>query len=464
MAKLSTVVKDFFRTRRYYVYGLATIIALGLPFITIGGNHIFLLSFDKMQLQLVGMAFDMQEFYLMPFLLMLMFFGIFFTTALGGRVWCGWACPQTVFRVIYRDLIETKLLGLRRRIENKQAEPDMSKGENKRKKVLAVLLWSLLALVAGADFVWFFVPPEDFFRYLADPAEHTVMITTVLIVAGFLIYDVIWMQENFCFYVCPYVRIQSVLYDNDTIMPIYDAKGRGGVVYDDNHNQVSANPAKEGTGECIGCNKCVTVCPTHIDIRKGLQMECINCLECVDACTEIMGNLGKETLVHWSSPNEIENHEKTKWIRTRTIMYGILLTIVTVALFMMGAKKEHMLLNINRTSELYKVDNAGVVSNDYTFLFQNTDHNAHTYYFEVDNPDIAIERPTEPFKLDAGAKSKKVVVLVAKKPLANDARKDTPMPIKIKAYAKDDATKIVVFRDTVFVYPKLEVINAKKAN
>ena len=96
MAKLSTVVKDFFRTRRYYVYGLATIIALGLPFITIGGNHIFLLSFDKMQLQLVGMAFDMQEFYLMPFLLMLMFFGIFFTTALGGRVWCGWAwcrCP-----------------------------------------------------------------------------------------------------------------------------------------------------------------------------------------------------------------------------------------------------------------------------------------------------------------------------------------------------------------------------------
>jgi len=118
-----------FRIKRYYGYVIATIIALVTPFITIGGNHIFLLSFDKKQLQLMGTAFDMQELYLMPFLLMFLFIGIFAATAIGGRAFCGWACPQTIFRVIYRDLIETKLLGLRKRINNKQKEPDYSKKE-----------------------------------------------------------------------------------------------------------------------------------------------------------------------------------------------------------------------------------------------------------------------------------------------------------------------------------------------
>ncbi|HHH50900.1 MAG TPA: 4Fe-4S binding protein, partial [Campylobacterales bacterium] len=101
-----------YRIKRYYAYIIATIFSLILPFITIGGNHIFLLSFDKKQLQLMGVAFDMQELYLMPFILMLLFLGIFAVTAIGGRAFCGWACPQTIFRVIYRDLIETKLLKL----------------------------------------------------------------------------------------------------------------------------------------------------------------------------------------------------------------------------------------------------------------------------------------------------------------------------------------------------------------
>ena len=98
-----------YRIKRYYGYTLATIISISLPFITFGGNHIFLLSFDKKQLHLMGTAFDMQELYLMPFLLMLLFLGIFAATSLGGRAWCGWACPQTIFTVIYRDLIESKL-------------------------------------------------------------------------------------------------------------------------------------------------------------------------------------------------------------------------------------------------------------------------------------------------------------------------------------------------------------------
>ena len=137
--------KTPWRMMRYVAYAIATIIAISIPWITVDGNHLFLLSFDKLKLHLAFVQFDMQEMYLMPFLLMNMFLGIFGMTVMGGRVFCGWVCPQTVFRVIYRDLIETKILGLRKRIKNKQQEPDMSKAENKIKKVIAVLIWIVLA-------------------------------------------------------------------------------------------------------------------------------------------------------------------------------------------------------------------------------------------------------------------------------------------------------------------------------
>ena len=158
--------------------------------------------------------------------------GIFAVTAVGGRAWCGWACPQTIFRVIYRDGIETKLLGLRKRIKNKQKDPDMSKMENKVKSVIAVILWSILAFIAAANFMWFFVPPEDFFVYIQNISEHTTMLIFGGVLFAFLMYDTIMLKEDFCVYVCPYSRIQSVMYDDDTVMAVYDPH-RGGTIYDE---------------------------------------------------------------------------------------------------------------------------------------------------------------------------------------------------------------------------------------
>jgi polyferredoxin len=125
----------------------------------------------------------------------------------------------------------------------------------------------------------------------------------------------------------------------------------------------------------------------------------------------------------------------------------------------MGSTKEHMLLNVNKNTRLYKVLDAGVVQNDYLFLFQNTDSKAHTYYFEiVDNDKIEILRPKESFSIAAGKKRKKVVILQTKEQLANDARKDVPIPVTIRAYAMDDKEKIVVDRHTVFVYPRADLL------
>ncbi|MFA6789261.1 MAG: cytochrome c oxidase accessory protein CcoG, partial [Arcobacteraceae bacterium] len=312
-------IKTPYRIKRYYMYAVVSIISLVVPFIRLDGNHIFLLSFDKKQLHLMGVAFDMQELYLMPFLLMLLFLGIFAATAIGGRAWCGWACPQTIFRVIYRDLIESTLLKLRR-IKNKQKEPDYNNAQNASKKVIGVVLWSILSLVAASNFMWYFVPPEDFFAYLQDPTEHMFLIGIVVSIALFLIYDVVKLKEDFCVYVCPYSRVQSVLYDNDTLQAIYSTK-RGGTIYNEHKEKIIFQQKDlNENDECTACESCVTVCPTHIDIRKGLQLECINCLECVDACTKVMGKLGKPSLVQWSSTNETFNATPTKIVRKTTIL------------------------------------------------------------------------------------------------------------------------------------------------
>jgi cytochrome c oxidase accessory protein FixG len=448
--------KTPYRYKRYIGYLIASIVALSLPFIKINGNHIFLLSFDKKQLHLLGTAFDMQELYLMPFLLMLLFLGIFAATSLGGRAWCGWTCPQTIFRVIYRDLIESTLLGLRR-IKNKQKDPDLSKAENKTKKVIGLILWTCLSILAASNFLWFFVPPEDFFAYLQDPAEHLFLIGFVLAIAAFLVYDIVFLKEDFCIYICPYSRVQSVLYDNDTYQAIYSTN-RGGTIYNDHHEKIifKVKDLPEPTNECTTCESCVTVCPTHIDIRNGLQLECINCLECVDACTTVMGKLGKPSLVQWSSTNQIKNNIPTKIIRKSSIMYFVALVVVIGLLFVMGGEKEYMLLNINKTTQLYKVKENNLVTNNYVLLFQNTESKVMTYELEiVDNPDIKITR-FESFSLSPGKLAKKVIILETDKILVNDNTKDTPITVTLKAFAKEDPTKVVVFRKAVFIYPRLD--------
>jgi len=440
-----------FRHMRYWAYLIATIFALVMPFITFNdGNHIFLLNFGDKQLHLAGIAYDMQELYVMPFVVMFLFIFIFFITVLGGRVWCGWACPQTIFRVIYRDWIETKLLKIRKNISNKQKEPK----SNGLKKLIAIIIWSIFSFVAASDFVLFFVPYDEFFVYLFDFENHATMNGVIISIVVFLVYDIIWLKEDFCIYVCPYSRIQSVLYDDDTIMAVYSNK-RGGVIYDGEEKLINKQKELPQGSECTTCEKCVAVCPTHIDIRQGLQLECINCLECVDACTVVQSKFERPSLISWSSEKEVENKGKTQYFRQKIIAYIILLVFIIAMMIKMGSTKENMLLNINRTTQLYSIKADNHVENYYTFLFQNTDNKAHKYTFEVEgHSDITIKRPKKAFNVPAGKAKKKVIVLSTTATLANDATKDTPIAIKIKAYAVDDQENIVVYRDTVFVYPR----------
>ncbi|HUH42058.1 MAG TPA: cytochrome c oxidase accessory protein CcoG [Sulfurimonas sp.] len=463
------------RFKRYYFFILITVMALVLPWVEINGSHFFLLSFDKLKLHLGFVQFDMQELYLLPFLLMMLFLGIFGMTVMGGRVFCGWICPQTIFRVIYRDVIETKLLKLRKRIKNKQQEPDMSIAANKVKKAVAVLLWVILSFVASANLLWFFVPPEDFFAYMANPLDHMILLGTLLSFALFLVYDIVFLKEDYCIYVCPYSRIQSVLYDENTVMALYNTN-RGGHIYNDDKEKVFTKQkdlqAVEAHAECTACESCVTVCPTHIDIRKGLQLECINCLECVDACTVVMGKLGKPSLVTWSSEYEIiDKQGKTKYFRPKIIAYIVLLVGIAAAMVIMGSKKEHMLLNINKENRLYSVhkerDGRIAVENAYEFLLQNTQNKTLNFYFEVILPEgvqgtLEIEKPKDSFDVTPDIKKKKIVVLRTYDKLADDARHDTIIPITIRAYAIGHEGEIEVLRKSTFTYPREDVLREAK--
>lgn len=464
-----------YRIRRYWFFILVTVFTLVVPWVRIDGNHLFLLSFDKLKLHLMFVQFDMQELYLMPFVLMFLFIGIFGITVLGGRFFCGWMCPQTIFRVAYRDFLETKVFGLRKRIKNKQIEPDYSTTTNKMKRLALLVISVVLALLAATDLLWFFVPPEDFLTYMRTPADHPVMIGTIIGIATFLVYDIVFLKEDFCAYVCPYSRIQSVLYDDDTIMAIYNPN-RGGEIYDEHHvknfttqkSLLSVNP----TAECTTCESCVTVCPTHIDIRKGLQLECINCLECVDACTEVMGKLGKPSLVEWSSEKEtLFMKGKTHYLRPKVIGYIVILLITTAIMIVMGSEKEYMLLNINKENRLFGIKHTDEgkirVDNAYTVLLQNTLNEDHKYYFDVIAPagmqgKIKIAEPTEPFKVKPGIVKKKVLVLYTDEVLVEDEHKDTVIPITIHAYALDDKEKIVIDKKSTFTFPRADLLKGEK--
>ena len=438
--------KDFhlsYAKRRYIFFACITLFVFVLPFIRVNDAQLFLLSFDKSRVDLFFTKFDMQELYLLPFLFIILFLSIFFLTTLAGRVWCGWSCPQTIFRTIFRDLLQTKILKIRKNIQNKQNEP---KGQI-LKRALAVGIWCVLALVISANFLWYFVPPLDFFAYLKEPSEHGVLLAFWLVIAIWLVYDVIILKENFCIYVCPYARVQSVIFDNDTIQVIYNQK-RGGVIY--NGKEKFKKPKEEGA-LCTGCEACVRVCPTHIDIRKGMQLECINCLECSDACAKVMKHFDESSLIEWRSINSIKEQKRVKILRFRTVAYLVILGIVLTAGALMSGKKESMLLNINRTSELYKILGENEVENSYVFLVQNTQNKEHAFYFEVDDKNIEISRPNKPFILKAGAKQRVIVTLKSKNENLSD--KDLLKHINIKAYATDEPA-ISVQRQSTFIYPK----------
>jgi len=445
---------------RHRAFLLFTVFALILPFIKINGNQVFLLSFLHLEFHLFGVSYDMQELYLIPLILILAFVFVFLATSLGGRMWCGWGCPQTMFRTLYRDFIQEKLLGLRK-FHLKTRPLKLQKWPERFKFLLGILLLTPLMFAASANILWFFVAPQEFFYLLLNhPQEHTFLFAFWVLLALFLIIDISWFGENFCHYVCPYARIQTVLFDEDTPVAIYD-KARG-----DNTDGSRSNRNKKGvvdsSGDCTGCLACVRICPAKIDIRDGLQLACIACLECSDACAPVMQRLAKKNLISWTSEKVLAGF-KLNLLRPRVWYYATIIVIISAILFYSGGNRETLLLNINRTTQLYKLKDEGKsVENHYVLLLTNIDDKAHTFSIETKNLNgLTIKRPRRPFLIKAGGRVRKVLIISTSKLLVNNSAGNTSLDFIIRAFATDDPENIFSEHSSFFMFPAAGEVRMK---
>ncbi len=306
----------FVRARRVVFVFLILVLA-ALPWVRIAGRPAMFLDVPARRFFLFGASFNAQDFWFVFFLLTGAVFALVFVTALLGRAWCGWACPQTVFlESLYRP-IERLLEGPRNVRIRRDAGPwSWDRVWRKGVKWSAYLFVSFF--VAHVFLAYFVSLPSLFSMVTKTPADHPEAFGWMLGVSLVFLVNFGWFREQLCLVVCPYGRLQSVLLDDDSLVVGYDA-ARG-----EPRGKARGKQKTEGVGDCVDCNRCVVVCPTGIDIRRGLQVDCIACAQCADACDEVMDKLGRPRgLVRYDSLRGLRD-EKRRVLRPRLAFYTVL--------------------------------------------------------------------------------------------------------------------------------------------
>jgi cytochrome c oxidase accessory protein FixG len=281
-------------------------ILFATPWLTWQGHQAILFDIGARRFHLFGWAFWPQELYFLHLILIMAALTLFVSTAIGGRMWCGYACPQTLmtesFVTVERWLEGDRAARMRLDRAPWNADKFWRKG-------LKYGIWAGMALWLGITFVGYFTPIRSIVR---DPWG---VAGPVLFFAGAAFFDFGWFREQMCHYVCPYARFQGSMFDQDTLI----------VGYDTRRGEPRGKVSKADAGDCIDCKLCVQVCPMGIDIRNGLQMECIACTACVDACDSMMDKVGRPRgLVRYSSLRALQQGS-TQLIRPRVVVYGLLL-------------------------------------------------------------------------------------------------------------------------------------------
>ena len=380
---------------------LGVVILLGgyylVPWIQWDGHQAILFDLPARKFYIFSLTFWPQDFIYLAAILIIAAFSLFFFTALAGRLWCGYACPQTVWTEVFL-WIERKVEGSR----NKQIKLD--KGPLTRYKFIRKTvkhgLWIILSLWTGFTFVGYFTPiielGENFLSWSLGPWE-----TFWIFFYGFATYgNAGWMREQVCIYMCPYARFQSAMFDKDTLVISYDetrGEPRGS-------RKKSSDPAKQGLGDCVDCTLCVQVCPTGIDIRKGMQYQCIGCAACIDVCNQVMDKMGyMRNLVRYTTLNAIEGRT-THILRPRIIVYFILLTIISTVLVYNMVTRIPLELDIIRDrNALYRETSDGMIENTYTLKIINMDERKQQYRLIVNGiEDLVLQVKSKQIAVESG--------------------------------------------------------------
>jgi len=436
----------FMTARRLAAYGLIAIYLL-LPWIPINGYPALFLDIAARRFHFFGLTLSAQDTWLLFFGVTGLGFALFFLTALFGRLWCGWACPQTVFLDHVYRRIERWLEGDAPARRALKAAP-MSAGKFLR-RVTKHALYVLVSLAITHLFLAYFVSIPELWHFMQSaPGEHWGAFLFVFIAAGILYFNFAWFREQLCIVICPYGRLQSALTDDHTLVIGYDGK-RG---------EPRGRLGTPDAGSCIDCNRCVQVCPTGIDIRHGLQLECIGCAACIDACDEVMVKVKRPVgLIRYDSFAGFGGGV-TRWLRPRTILYGVLMFVgAAVATYAFSTVKPMNFLVYRMSGAAYFVGH-DEVRNQFMVRLVNKRTVPATFTLVLEGlPDDVRKTGFDvPVTVEPLGESISPLVLLAE-------REDYTGPFKFTVKVQDASRSFTLAREVEFMGPDARLLREEEA-
>lgn len=440
-------VKGVFANWRWAMVFFTQALFYGLCWTNWGGRQAILFHLVERKFYIFGMVFWPQDAIYLAVLLVISAYALFLVTAVGGRLFCGYACPQTVYTEIFMWM-ERKIEGERPARMKLDAQPMSAR--KFRLKAVKHALWLIVALWTGFTFVGYFTPVKELAASVVALSLGSWELFWIAFYAAFLYLMAGFMREQMCKYMCPYARFQGVMFDPDTLIIGYDpqrGEPRGPL-------RKNAEPEAIKAGDCIDCSICVQVCPTGIDIRDGLQLECIACAACIDACDEVMDKVGTPRgLIRYSTENALAKrytaHDILRHLlRPRTLLYSaILLAIIATTAWSLVTRIPLKVDILRDRSTLYREVDDERIENAFTLRIMNTDEAPHRYAISVGGIEgIALvgERT-----VDLPAVSTKTLLLSAS--VAEGAGHKGSNPIYFDIRAQEDSTIAVREKATFFL-------------
>ncbi|MBS0544862.1 MAG: cytochrome c oxidase accessory protein CcoG [Proteobacteria bacterium] len=442
-------VTGVFAKWRWALVWITQLVFYGLPWLTWNDRQAVLFHLTERKFYIFGWVFWPQDVFFLAILLIISAYALFFFTAVAGRLWCGYACPQTVYTEIFM-WIEQKIEG----DHNKRQKLDQAPMSSRRLALRSAKYgaWMLVSLWTGFTFVAYFSPLKELLRSVSTLGFGPWELFWILFYGSFTYLFAGVMREQVCKYMCPYARFQSVMFDPDTLVITYDvARGepRG-------TRKKGIDPRTVDKGDCIDCGICVQVCPTGIDIRDGLQYECIGCAACIDACDQVMDKMNyPRGLIRYSTENAVKQHWGRKEIlghvmRPRTLLYGAVLALVCIGFVIGLASREPLRVDVirDRASLAREVED-GMIENVYRLQVMNMTEAPRAFHFAVSGLEGAkIDGESQ---IKVGPAATEAVTLRVLVPA--DSGKPGANELAFDVKAEDDPA-LKVHEKTTFLFPR----------
>jgi cytochrome c oxidase accessory protein FixG len=404
----------YYRARLFVAWGLL-VTFIALPFIKVGGTQSLLLDVGERQFHFFGVTLLSTDAVLAMLLVLAVFVGIFLISALLGRVWCGWACPQTVYMEFVFRPLERLFEGSR--LDQLKLDREGANG----RRVAKIIVFAVLSVVLGNVFVSYFVGMDALLGWVwSSPAERPVAFTAMAITSILVFVDFAYFREQMCTVACPYARLQAVLLDRRSLVVGYDAL-RG---------EPRAKKPRADSGACVDCNNCVVACPTGIDIRNGLQLDCIACAQCVDACDWVMDKMKQPRgLVRYGSTEALEGAAKGRILRPRVVLYSLLLGVFLSVLLVVSLRQGSADVTILRGLGTPYVVDGDSVRNLIRIKVENRSDVVREYRIELEGANVArFIAPENPLKVPARTHQSTTVFVIGDAQLF----KDGAVPVKFR--------------------------------